>query len=699
MKNSVATTFDEIKTISDVPYYLAIHPAYGGYGCTPAAASMVLGYWRNRGLTRLPTPTNQTTGDKLTRELAIAMGTNMGDGSTNPLNMPVGMNEVMEENYDYSYSSMNGAFSPGFSIQNEINSDRPFMLSMLLGGAPQEGGLEYGMHSVAAVGYVHVSGSPEYITLHDGWVTTDRHIASGNWAAAMNTFERPDSTYTITASAGNHGSIYSSGSVQVPIETRKTFTITPDPGCAITGVTVDGQSVGAVSSYTFEGVTADHTISATFGQNALAWNWAQSGWGDWQCWAETPSGLSTPYGPAMASNSAEGLHGEYGLDILSNPGYGYTHATKTFTDPTGGGWDTITFNGALTPVSYPSDTRFTIFVNSVCVFDGWASDTPPGNDGQPFSVTATFAQSPIVEVEIYLDADYNPIERVALHYDSLSLSRQQEGQNPAGWNWAQSGWGNWDTMVWGSSTSYGPVMASNPVEGLHGEFGLDILAAPGYGGYGNADITKTFTDPTGVGWNTITFNGAMTPVSDPWETALGIRVNDKWIFETWPCDTPPGNNGQPFSVTAHFPQAATVAVRIYYYNDYEPIFSRVAVHYDSLSLSNQPGLMVTAGNSSFTITDGKGTTRSGFVTTGKDGSITVTDSNVSLPLSRQQGLMMTAGNSSFTISDGKGTTRSGFVTTGKDGTVTITDSTGWARNATFGSRNRSMAGAVRPSET
>lgn len=44
----------------------------------------------------------------------------------------------------------------------------------------------------------------------------------------------------------------------------QTFTITPDPGYEIADVLVDGKSIGAVSSYTFNNVTTDHTISATF---------------------------------------------------------------------------------------------------------------------------------------------------------------------------------------------------------------------------------------------------------------------------------------------------------------------------------------------------------------------------------------------------------------------------------------------------
>jgi hypothetical protein len=71
-------------------------------------------------------------------------------------------------------------------------------------------------------------------------------------------------TYTITATAGANGRISPSGSVAVALGTSKTFTITPSKNYTIQNVTVDGASVGAVSSYTFSNVTANHTIRATF---------------------------------------------------------------------------------------------------------------------------------------------------------------------------------------------------------------------------------------------------------------------------------------------------------------------------------------------------------------------------------------------------------------------------------------------------
>ena len=70
--------------------------------------------------------------------------------------------------------------------------------------------------------------------------------------------------YTITANAGEGGSITPSGSVRVSRGSDKTFTITAGEGYVVADVLVDGKSVGAVSSYTFENVRGNHAIEAHY---------------------------------------------------------------------------------------------------------------------------------------------------------------------------------------------------------------------------------------------------------------------------------------------------------------------------------------------------------------------------------------------------------------------------------------------------
>ena len=70
--------------------------------------------------------------------------------------------------------------------------------------------------------------------------------------------------YTIKAAAGAGGSISPYGNVSVREGSDRTFTITPDKGYAVSNVKIDGKSIGAVRSYTFENVRHAHTIEVSF---------------------------------------------------------------------------------------------------------------------------------------------------------------------------------------------------------------------------------------------------------------------------------------------------------------------------------------------------------------------------------------------------------------------------------------------------
>ena len=72
------------------------------------------------------------------------------------------------------------------------------------------------------------------------------------------------SSYTIKASAGNGGIISPSGNVSVKRGEDQSFHINPTNGYRISDVIVDGKSVGAVSTYTFDSVKANHTIQVKF---------------------------------------------------------------------------------------------------------------------------------------------------------------------------------------------------------------------------------------------------------------------------------------------------------------------------------------------------------------------------------------------------------------------------------------------------
>lgn len=72
------------------------------------------------------------------------------------------------------------------------------------------------------------------------------------------------SSFVIKASAGNGGIISPSGNVSVKRDEDQSFHINPINGYRISDVIVDGKSVGAVSTYTFDSVKANHTIQVKF---------------------------------------------------------------------------------------------------------------------------------------------------------------------------------------------------------------------------------------------------------------------------------------------------------------------------------------------------------------------------------------------------------------------------------------------------
>ena len=70
--------------------------------------------------------------------------------------------------------------------------------------------------------------------------------------------------HTITSSSGSFGRILPDGEIAIADGSIQIFTVTPDYGYSIADVIVDGISQGPISSYSFDNITADHTIEAEF---------------------------------------------------------------------------------------------------------------------------------------------------------------------------------------------------------------------------------------------------------------------------------------------------------------------------------------------------------------------------------------------------------------------------------------------------
>lgn len=101
-----------------------------------------------------------------------------------------------------------------------------------------------------------------YVEVTDSMDTT---ITSNS--AVVNVDDLPTPTFTITASAGPNGAINPSGLTTVNMGESPTFSLSPSAGYHVSDVMVDGASLGAINSYTFKNVQANHEINATFAIN------------------------------------------------------------------------------------------------------------------------------------------------------------------------------------------------------------------------------------------------------------------------------------------------------------------------------------------------------------------------------------------------------------------------------------------------
>ena len=148
------------------------------------------------------------------------------------------------------------------------------MVSWTSGGNETQWELDYRLSTNATWQTVSVNTNPTYTLngLSDSSTYEVRVKAicsigdssSYSTIVSFTTTQSPQTTYTITATAGDNGVISPSGVVSVLEGGSQTFTITPDNGYNIQEVLVDNINQGDTSSYTFSNVQANHSISVSF---------------------------------------------------------------------------------------------------------------------------------------------------------------------------------------------------------------------------------------------------------------------------------------------------------------------------------------------------------------------------------------------------------------------------------------------------
>jgi hypothetical protein len=216
--------------------------------------------------------------------------------------------------------------------------------------------------------------------------------------------------YTITASAGSNGSITPSGAVVVNSGANQTFTITPATNYHVAGVLVDGASVGAVTSYPFTNVTANHTISASFAVTNVAPVAAADDYTTHQDLAMTIDA------PGVLSNDTDANSDPLTASKLSDPTHGTVtlHSDGSFTyTPSSGykGDDAFSYrayDGAL----YSSTATVTIHVSVA---------TPPIVPSSFYGYIYISNNPPVAGdfVQAYVTGAANPVATTAITAGTL----------------------------------------------------------------------------------------------------------------------------------------------------------------------------------------------------------------------------------------------------------------------------------------
>ena len=165
--------------------------------------------------------------------------------------------------------------------------------------------------------------------------------------------------YTITAEAEEGGIISPDGETAVVRGDDQSFAIRADSGWHIEDVLVDGKSVGAVSSYTFENVTRDHTITAVFAEGQVIADPDETGVSDWLNTSDHmaymqgyPDGT---FGPQKNMTRAEAAQMFYNLLLDKD-----VRITAEFTDVDDGAWyaEAVNALASLGMINGVGDSRF-----------------------------------------------------------------------------------------------------------------------------------------------------------------------------------------------------------------------------------------------------------------------------------------------------------------------------------------------------
>jgi hypothetical protein len=373
-------------------------------------------------------------------------------------------------------------------------------------------------------------------------------------------------TYTITPSAGPHGTISPSKPVTVPSGGSQTFTMTPDAGYAVADVLVDGKSVGAVSSYTFSNVNRISRITVTFKRQITYTITPSAG----------PHGTISPSKPVTVPSG-----GSQTFTITSDPGY--VIADVLVDGKSVGAVNSYTFTNVKKNCAIRATLKqeVTYTITPSAGPHGSISPSTPvrvvSGGSQDFYMSPEGRYNPeggyIVEDVLVDGKSVGPyyawiFENVQADH-TISVTFKQWFPNE--WVWSRDGWDGWrHTTLNGDCSSddcpeYGPVMVNG-----HGEHGVNVLS--GEPTSITSIVGREFSVPWGYEWNTVTFIGQFSPINkddDPEHRHIAIFVNGGLPHIFYPPE-----NGKPFDMTVTFPPTKYKVVLDIWQDVDNPVSSR-----------------------------------------------------------------------------------------------------------------------------
>ncbi len=205
--------------------------------------------------------------------------------------------------------------------------------------------------------------------------------------------------HTITATAGANGSVTPSGPVSVAHHGSQTFTIAPGAHYHIGDVAADSVSVGAVASYAFTNVVANHrldvvfavdrqTVTVTADSNGAVTRSPDSPDYAYGSVVQLTAVAVTGYHFAGWGGDATGTANPLSLTVDGNKAVTAAFAINTYPlDVTIGGSGTVTRSPSLSAYPHGSVVQLNAYPAAGYAFGGWSGDA--SGSATPVFVTMT----------------------------------------------------------------------------------------------------------------------------------------------------------------------------------------------------------------------------------------------------------------------------------------------------------------------